>query len=157
MTIAAETLKQLLLSYIAIGKSSYSDNQLAALYNESLPRYLGLAGEAIPVEALIDKSLVKHALDSLIAANSPEETLMFSFMLYIYTLMKSGQVHPLEMGIVRQKINGLMPVFEKAMEQDSIRAEVFESNSSLLSAIAEQTENAQEAIAVLAKGYAKYA
>ena len=155
--IPPQILQQLLVAYLAMGKSEFSDEQLAALQTGPLPRYLGLVSEVAPLEALVDKSLIRHALHSLAAGNSAEETVMYSFMLYVYTLLKSGKVHPLEMGIIRQKINGLLPIFESAKQQQLIRTEVFEYNAALLQAIADQTNEASHAIGILAAGYSKYA
>lgn len=157
MTLPDDIFKQLLIAYLAIGRSRYSDEQLEHLHKSILPQYLRLASEAIPLATLADRSLINQALDSLIAGNSVEETVMFSFMLYIYTLVKSGKIHPLELGVIRQKVNSLIPVFTKGVTQECIRRDIFEANLALLQAICEQTEDAIDAINVLAQGYAKYA
>lgn len=154
--ISAAHLKSLLTGYLAVAKSELDDEDFNALQADRLPKYIGLVHEAVPIEALLDKSLVKHAIHSLAADNSVEETIMFTFMLSIYKLTSEGSGHPLEMGIIRQKINGILPVFERAKESGLIREELFSSNADLLLSVADQSEEMQAALQMLAAGYNKY-
>lgn len=153
--ISQAHLKSLLVGYLAVAKSELNDEQFASVQT-SLPQYIGLVHEAMSLEALLDKSLVKQAVHSLAEGNSVEETIMYSFMLYVFTLADKSTGHPLEMGIIRQKIVGILPIFEKAKERGVIRDAVFESNESLLMSIADKTDDMPEALGLLRAGYSKY-
>lgn len=154
--LTSQHLKSLLIAYIAVAKSELDEQAFDRLQGGQLPKYITLAQEAVPFEMLLDKNLVKHAVHSLASDNSVEETIMFSFMLSIYKLTTGGSGHPLEMGIIRQKITGILPVFEKARDKGLIRKELFSSNATLLLSIAEQSEDMQNALSMLAAGYDKY-
>ena len=84
-----------------------------------------IANEMVTIEVLADKSIMRHAIHSMAAENSVEETLMYTFMLHIFQLTHNSSRHPLEMGIIRQKIIGLLPIFAKARDKNLIRADVF--------------------------------
>jgi hypothetical protein len=150
-------LNSLLAGYLAVAKSELTDEAFANIQPELLANYISLVHEAVPIESLLDKSLVKQAIHSLAANNSVEETLMFSFMLHIYKLYSEGSGHPLETGIIRQQINGILPVFENAKNKSLIRAELFSSNAQLLGSIADRTAELPAALETLAAGYRKYA
>lgn len=149
-------LKSLLIAYMAVAKSELDEQAFQRLQGDLLLRYISLAQEALPIEMLVDKNLVRHVVHSLVANNSVEETIMFSFMLSIYKLTTDGSGHPLEVGIVRQNINGLLPVFEKARDRGLIREDLFSTNAALLLSIADQSEEMQNALSLLAAGYERY-
>lgn len=159
-TISKEHLRSLLVGYLGIAKSDMEAGKLddAAFerITQALPAYLYAVVEAVALDSLVDKRLIRHAIASLAADNTNEETVMCTFMFYIYKLVSQGSRHPLEMGIVRQKVNGVLPILENAMNSGLIRAEVFESNASLLMSIADQREDMGEAMAILESGYIKY-
>ena len=154
-TTSASHLQQLLIGYLVAAKTSLDDAQYETVKN-MLPSYLALANEMVTVEVLADRSIMQQAVHSLAAGNNIEETLMYTLMLHIYVLLRNGTRHPLEMGIIRQKIIGLLPVFNRAREKGFIRDEIFNSNESLLMSIADKTEDMEEAVNILAAGYARF-
>lgn len=152
----AVLLQRLLVGYLANSKSEL-DNASFERVQSQLDDYLHSASNMVSIEVLVDKSIMRQAIHSLAAGNTIEETLMFTFMLYIYRLTKNSSGHPLETGIIRQKIIGLLPLFEKAAEQGLVRSDILESNKALLMCIADKTDDMPEAISMLATGYDKYA
>jgi len=153
---SASHLQQLLIGYLVAAKTSLDDAQYEAVKN-LLPNYIALANEMVTIDVLADRSIMQQAIHALAAGNSIEETLMYTLMLHIYVLLRNGTRHPLEMGIIRQKIIGLLPVFNRAREKGFIRDDIYASNESLLMSIADKTEEMEEAVNILAAGYARYA
>ncbi len=149
-------LQQLLIGYLVAAKTSLDETQYEAV-KAQLPGYIALANEMVKMEVLADRSIMQQAIHALASGNSVEETLMYTFMLHIYLLLRNGTRHPLEMGIIRQNIIGLLPVFDRARGKGLLRETVYESNASLLMSIADKTDDMEEAIGILAAGYQRYA
>lgn len=155
-TSSPSHLQRLLVGYLVEAKTELDD----ALYEKVkalLPGYIAVANEMVTIEVLADKGILRHAIHSMAADNSVEETLMYTFMLHIYQLTHNSTKHPLEMGIIRQKIIGLLPIFAKAKDKGLIREEVFSSNEALMMSIADKTEDMPQALDMLATGYKRYA
>lgn len=155
-TTQASLLQQLLVGYLVTAKTELDDagyEKVKAL----LPGYIAVANEMVTIEVLADRSLLRHAIHALAAGQCIEETLMYTFMLYIYRLAKNSTGHPLEMGIIRQKIIGLLPVFAKVRDKGMIRPEIYDTNEALMMSIADKTDEMAEALDTLAAGYAKFA
>jgi hypothetical protein len=149
-------LQRLLVGYLVAAKTELTDQQYEHV-KSLLPGYIAVANEMVTIEVLADKSIMRHAIHSMAAENSVEETLMYTFMLHIFQLTHNSTRHPLEMGIIRQKIIGLLPIFAKARDKNLIRADVFSSNESLMMSIADKTDDMPEALAMLEAGYKRYA
>lgn len=149
-------LQQLLVGYLVAAKTSLDDAQYETV-KALLPAYIALANEMVTLDVLVDKSIMRQAIHAMAAGNGVEETLMYTFMLHVYLLLHNGTRHPLEMGIIRQKIIGLLPVFNRAREKNLIREDIFSSNASLLMSIADKTDDMEEAVAILAAGYQRFA
>lgn len=130
--------------------------QQAEICIPQLPSFLSQANNMVSLEVLIDPAIVRQAVHSLGAGNNIEETLMFTFMLYIASLLQKTSGHPLEVGIIRQKIIGMVPMFAQAAEKQLIRADMFESNAAMLMAIADKTEDAESALQTLLAGYERF-
>lgn len=153
---SASLLQRLLVGYMVTAKTELEDagyEKVKAL----LPGYIAVANEMVTIEVLADRSLLRHAVHAMAAGHSVEETLMYTFMLHIYQLTHKSTGHPLEMGIIRQKIVGLLPVFAKARDKGMIRDDVYATNEALMMSIADKTEDMAEALDTLAAGYARYA
>ena len=148
-------LQRLLVGYLANAKSTLDDDSYQKIY-PLLPGYIAVANEMVTLEVLADKPMMRHAIASLASGNSVEETLMYTFMFDILRLVRSGTRHPLEMGIIRQRIIGLLPVFAKARDNGLIRADVFDANEALMMSIADKTDEMPQALAMLETGYEKY-
>lgn len=149
-------LQRLLVGYLVTAKTELDAAHYEAV-KEHLPGYLAVANEMVTIEVLADRSLLRHAIHAMAAGNSVEETLMYTFMLHIYCLTRNSTRHPLEMGIIRQKIVGLLPVFAKARDKGLIRGSVYDTNEALMMSIADKTDDMNEALETLAAGYARYA
>lgn len=154
--LTSRHLKSLLVAYLAVAKSELDEQGFSRLQEGQLPRYIALVQEVLPFDMLSDKSIIKHAVCSLAGDDSVEETIMFSFMLSIYKLTTGGSGHPLEMGIIRQKINGILPAFATARDNSLIREDLFVSNEALLLSIADQSKDMQNSLSILASAYKKY-
>lgn len=149
----ASFLKQLAIATIAIAKQYYSDEQFQQLAIPHLQKSLQLMSECVPREHTIDPLLLHHVADCLIHHYSVEETVMHSFLLYIYRLSVTGSQHPLERGIIKQKINSLLPIFETGVNQGLIRAEVYDKNADALVAIADGSTDMFDILAALGEEY----
>jgi hypothetical protein len=156
MSDANALLQRLLVGYLANAKAELDAAQYDAVAAR-LPAYLAAANDMVSIEVLVDRAIMRQAIHALAAGNSLEETLMFTFMLYIYKLVKGSSGHPLETGIIRQKIIGLLPWFENAADSGLIREAIGAPNAALLMSIADKTEDMAEALQTLAAGYDKFA
>src|SRR5690554_506880 len=150
-------VKQLTITVIAIAKQHYSEEQFKQLNIPTLQQSLLLVSECVPVEYLADPLLLQHVADQLIHHSSAEETVMHCFLLYIYRLSAEGSQHPLERGIVKQKINGILPIFETGVNQGVIRADIYDKNADALAAIAEGSADMLEILDALANEYRRLA
>lgn len=146
-------LRQLLVVYVATGKERLAESDFAALDLHALQSYISKAHEAIPFERLMDRNLMLHALEKLSAGHTVEETLLHVFLLYIYLQNAEGSAHPLERGILKQKIQALIPIFARATEQGRIREEQFERNADALLHFAAQSEEVPELMLALQEEY----
>ena len=155
-TSSPSHLQRLLVGYLVAAKTELNDAQYEKV-KALLPGYIAVANEMVTIEVLTDKSILRHAIHSMAADNSVEETLMYTFMLHIYQLTHNSTKHPLEMGIIRQKIIALLPIFAKAKNKGFIREDVFDSNEALMMSIADKTEDMPQALDMLATGYSRYA
>ncbi len=156
-SVSQQQLHVLLTGYLSIAKSEMSDDTLAKIQPELLQKYLGLVSAAIPLNHLIDKPLIQHALHSLVDGSSVEETIMHVFMLHIFKLTQDGSGHPLERGIIKQNIMSLLPIFENAKDKKLIRDDSFSKNADALLHIAEQTTDMNDIMTALQKEYYRHA
>ena len=155
-TASASLLQRLLVGYLVTAKTELDDAGYDTV-KDLLPGYIAVANEMVTIEVLTDRSLLRHAIHAMAAGHSVEETLMYTFMLHIYCLTHNSTKHPLEMGIIRQKIIALLPIFAKARDKGLIRETVFSTNEALMMSIANKTDDMAEALDTLAVGYQKYA
>lgn len=148
-------LPRVLVAYSVVAKTEMTE-VAAAVVTPQLPIFLKQANDMVSLEVLLDPVIVRQALHALSEDNTVEESLMFTFMLYIARLLKASSGHPLEVGIIRQKIIGMVPMFEAATARGLLRQDVFDSNAALLLAIADKTEDAEAALTTLLAGYEHY-
>lgn len=151
----ATLLNKLAVAYAHRASTDLSPEQ-AEIVIPTLPVFLGQANNMVSLDVLVDPAIVGQAVQSLGAGNSVEETLMFTFMLYVARLLRQSSGHPLEVGIIRQKIIGIVPMFEQAAANGLIRDEIYQSNASLMMAIADKTEDAESALHTLLAGYERF-
>lgn len=148
-------LTQLSVTTIALAKQHYTDAQFNQLDIPTLQKTMTLISECVPVEYCVDPTLLHHITDCLIHHYSAEETVMHSFLLYIYRLSAEGTQHPLERGVIKQKIHGILPIFETGVNQGLIRADIYDKNADALISIAEGEADMFEILDALAKEYSR--
>ena len=118
-----------------------------------MQRLVALLAEALPLELLIDPILMRHGLSMLVAGKAPEEACLHVFLLSTYRKMAEGSSHPLEVGIIRQQILGILPVFERAFEQGLITPDAYDKNMDALVHIAQSSAEVASIIKMLAIEY----
>lgn len=143
----------LLVAYLAIGKEILDEEMLVCLEPKKVQHYLGLASEAIAMESLMDKKLVKKALLLLVEGVPVEEVILEVFALHIFRLCELGSTHPLERGIIRQQIIGYLPLFESAVEKKLLPEDNYKKHADSLMAIADKTSQQESAMAGLRASY----
>lgn len=142
--------QQLLLStYVALANSQKADISV-----DTLQRFLGLALESIRIEHLADKTLALHSIEQL-QQHSVEQALMHVFLLSSYLLAKDASEHPLEQGIIKQKINGILPLFEQAATKGLISTDSYNKNADALLHISENTSEKGAILQALANEYSR--
>lgn len=146
-------LNNLAIAVIGIAKKHYSEAQFQQLNIPALQKSLQLITECVPMEYCVDPLLLHHIADNHIQQHSSEETVMHSFLLYIYRLVSEGSQHPLERGIIKQKINGILPIFETGFNQGVIRADIYDKNADALAAIADNSADVPELLEALGAEY----
>jgi len=149
-------LDTLLLGYLANAKEYYSEEQCEQLAKGPLQQFLILALEAISLEDMIDRNMIRHSLDQLLSDNSLEEAVLHAFLLHSYKLSAVSS-HPLERGVIKQKVDGIIPIFKRAYDKGLIRKEIFERNVDALLHIADNTGELPAIHEALQKEYLKYA
>ncbi|NRB38298.1 MAG: hypothetical protein HRU20_07480 [Pseudomonadales bacterium] len=148
-----QKLQQILVAYIALAKSELSDDEFNKIDIKQLQRFLAILAEALPLEYLIDPVLIRHGLEILVAGRAPEEAVMHVFVLYIYRKISEGSNHPLEVGIIRQQILGILPMFETALNNGAIATQSYDKNADALVHIADSTGDVPEIIEALSYEY----
>lgn len=148
--------KAILINYIATAKGLLSDEQFAALDIKKLQRFCGLLTECVSLEHLTDSTLTRHGIMQLLQYNT-EEAVMHVFLLYIYKLSVECSNHPLERGIIRQKVIGILPIFERAASTGNIRLETYDRNADALAIMADNSDDIGLVHTALANEYLRLA
>jgi len=151
-----QQLQRIAITLIALAKSELSDEQFERLPIAHVQTFVQMFSEAVPFEHLGDITLLRHTNQQLIAGNSIEETLMHVFTLSIFRLCNEGSNHPLERGIIRQKIIGILPRFEHAYQLQKIRPEIYDRNADALAHIADDTPEVQSILTALSAEYSRF-
>ena len=154
-SISQQQLQVLLTGYLSIAKSEISDDAIVKIQAGLLQQYLGLVTEVVPLNHLVDKPLIQHALHLLVKGYTVEETIMQVFTLHVFKLTEEGSGHPLERGIIKQNITSLLPIFDNAKQKKLIRAELFDKNANALLSIAEQSAEMNDIMAALQEEYSR--
>lgn len=148
-----QKLQQILIAYIALAKSELDDDTFKQLDIPQLQRFVSMQAEAMALEYLVDPILIRHGLEKLTAGKSAEEAVMHCFVLYIYRKVSEGNNHPLEVGIIRQQILGILPVFETALNNGHITTDSYDRNADALAHVADSTGDVPEIIEALSTEY----
>lgn len=153
--ISQQQLQQVAIAMIAMAKAELTDEAFSRLHIPGIQQFVLLMAEATPVNHLTDTTLLRHALHQLANGTAVEETVMHVFTLSIYRMAAEGSNHPLERGIIRQKIIGILPIFESALNQGLITVENYDRNADALAHIAEDSEEKPVILQALAAEYAR--
>lgn len=137
-----QQLHSLLIAYLAFAHEFLGEEEATNLNINTYQQLLVLLAECIEVNHLTDKTLALHAIEKLEEKHTPESTAMHCFMLYINRLCKESSKHPLEEGVIKQRIINIFPMFERAFQQKRIPQDVFLRNADALTHIAEKTSEA---------------
>jgi hypothetical protein len=151
--ISKQQLQQIAIAMVTLAKSELNDEQFNLLPIPLLQPFVVLMAEAVPVNHLTDSVLLRHAIHQLIAGSSMEQTVMHVFTLSIFRMTSEGSNHPLERGIIRQKIIGILPVFENALNQGLINIDIYDRNADALAHIAEGSDEIPDILAALSAEY----
>jgi hypothetical protein len=154
-TITPQQLQHLAIAMIGIAKAELNEQDFQQLSIPGIQQFVRLYTEAVPVNHLGDATLLRHGLYQLHEGKSAEEAVMHVFTLSIYRLSAEGSNHPLERGIIRQKIIGILPIFENAVNQALITLENYDRNADALAKIAEQSPETPDILAALSAEYAR--
>ena len=154
--VTEKTLKPLLINYIGIAKAELSDDAFNKLAIPQLQRYVFLLAECVPVEYLVDKALIRHGIHGLVQGWSIEQTVMHVFLLYVYKLYDRSSRHPLEKGVIRQQILGVLPIFEAATQNGLMALEAYDRNADALAHIADDTDELPALFEALGAEYERY-
>ena len=155
--VPAHALQSLLIAYVATAKSELSTLDFQKIELNRLRNHLILLLECVPLSVLLNKVMIRHSLQQHIKGASSEENIMHSFVLYIFQLIQTGSNHPLERGIIRQKIQGILPVFAAASQRGLMVMETFEKNADALLQLADNRVENPALLAALAEEYNRYA
>lgn len=150
-------LNSLLLSYVSIAAQMLGEEKAKALNIHQYQRLMVLLAECIDANHLIDTIIARHAIEQLEANNTPEQAAMHCFVLYIYRLCALSSQHPLEEGIIKQRIINILPMFEHAMNQGAIELSVYDKNADALAIIANQTSDMPVLLQALTEEYQRLA
>lgn len=150
-------LNSLLLTYISIATEKLGEAKTSQLDISQYQRLMVLLAECIEVEHLMDKVIAHHAIRQLEEGKSPEQAVMHCFVLYIYRLCELSSKHPLEEGIIKQKVINILPVFELALNQGKVQLEAYDRNADALAHIADKTPEVLSILQALATEYQRLA
>ncbi len=150
-------LNSLLLTYISVAAELLGEEKAKQLDINQYQRLMVLLAECIEVDHLMDKIMARHAIEQLNHSGKPEQAVMHCFVLYIYRLCELSSKHPLEEGIIKQKVINILPMFEKACNQGAINLEEYDKNADALANIADKTADVPALLQVLALEYQRLA
>ena len=150
-------LKTVLISYISVAAEMLGKDQVAQF---DIPRYqhlVTLLAETVEAKFLMDKTLTRHAIEQMQLHDRPEQATMHCFVLYIQWLCEQSSKHPLEEGVIKQKIINILPMFELALSQNKIEVEAYDKNADALAHIADKTDEVPALLSALAQEYLRLA
>lgn len=155
--LSQQQLQQIAITMIALAKSELEEDTFAKLSIPDIQSFVVLMAECVPLEYISDQILLRHAIEHLSNDKSVEEAVMHVFILYIFRLTSEGSNHPLERGIIRQQIIGILPIFETAVNKGLISTEAYDKNADALSHIADTTGEVPEILEALSREYRRLA
>ncbi len=139
MNIHKDNFQKIAVAALATAKKDLSDVDFTRIDISQLKQVIPLLAESIPFEHLLDPSIIKHLNNGLANQQSNVSLLMRLFVLSIFKLYAQGTQHPLEKGIIRQKILSILPLFEKAAQSGKIPLDDYDKNADALAHFADDT------------------
>ena len=94
----------LAINYIATAKSFFPENMLVTADLSRLQSLLPLLAESIPFTILTEQEMALQTIKAICEDQSNECILMSNFLFSIFRLHSLSSQHPLERGILKQKI-----------------------------------------------------
>lgn len=146
-------LHALLTAYLSFAYDFLGKDKAVKLDIATYQHLLILMAECIEVSHLADKTLALHAIEKLEEKHTPESASMHCFMLYIARLCEESSKHPLEEGVIKQRIINIFPIFERAYQQQLIPQDDFLRNADALTHIAEKTNEAPAILEAINQEY----
>lgn len=147
-------LKKLLMGYLLIAKRDYPEDVFEQLQAGRLQHYITLVNEVVPIEHLVDRGLINHALNDLASGRSDEEVIVHAFALSVYKMMSPTKLHPLELGIIKQQVAGVIPLFERGVDEQVVDLAWFEQYAKpLMAIVAGDDAKTAQLLANLAQDY----
>ncbi|MCY4044640.1 MAG: hypothetical protein OXE99_06140 [Cellvibrionales bacterium] len=150
-THLAKQFNQLAIAIIGKAKTSLPDSEFEQIAIKRIPPLVPLLAESIAIEHLLDPLMLQHTIEGLVKHESQETLLMRLFTLSIFKYYSEGSQHPLEKGIIRQKILSILPYFEKAANQGKIPLAVYDKNADALAHFADDTDTVNALLIALKK------
>lgn len=151
--ITKQQLQHVAIAMISMAKAELEEHEFSKLPIPAVQEFVLLIAESIPVNHLTDSTLLRHAVHQLVAGNSVQEVVMHVFTLSIFRMTSEGSNHPLERGIIKQKIIGILPIFENAVNRGFINTELYDRNADALAHIADSSEEVPDILAALSAEY----
>lgn len=151
--INKQQLQHIAIAMISLAKAELEEQTFSQLPIPAVQQFVLLIAESVPVNHLTDSTLLRHAVHQLAAGNRVEEVVMHVFTLSIFRMSSEGSNHPLERGIIKQKIIGILPIFENAVNQGLIQAECYDRNADALLHIAENSTEVPDILEALSNEY----
>ena len=156
MTENNQLFQKIAVATLATAKKDCSDAEFSRISIEQLKGIIPLLAESIPFEHLLDMRMIKHLIDGLVNQASNESILMHLFVLSIHKYYREGSQHPLEKGVIRQKILSLLPRFEKYAQTGKIPLSAYDKNADALAHFADDTDEINTLINVLQKELTRF-
>jgi hypothetical protein len=140
MTSQAPMFKQLAIAILGKAKATLPDAEFNQIDIASIQPLIPVLSESIAIDHLLDPLMLQHIIEGLVKKETPETILVRLFTLSIFKYYAEGSQHPLEKGIIRQKVMSILPYFEKAANQGKIPLDIYDKNADALAHFADDTD-----------------
>ncbi len=138
-----QAFKSLAVALLATAKDTLDEDGFNTIDIKKLTNAIPLFAESVPFEHLMQKPFLLHIVHGLKDDWTQQQLLMHVFLLSIFRRYDEGSKHPLEKGVLRQKILSLLPLFEKAMQEGCIPVEDYDKNADALAHFADESAEIQ--------------
>ena len=136
----SKQFKQLAIAIIGKAKATLPAAEFDQIDIATIQPLMPLLSESIAIEHLLDPLIMQHIIEGLVKKETPETILIRIFTLSIFKYYSEGSQHPLEKGIIRQKVLSILPYLEKAANQGKIPFVIYDKNADALAHFADDTD-----------------